>query len=314
MRLSYQSRITFSALLMLLVLFLIMSALWFPRTDRTIKVMDLLFVLDITQSMDVIDVERNSDTISRLTWAKAYTRQTLQKLPCGSHAGLAVFSEARSLVLMNPVEVCDSYHDLTQMIDKINGPMAWALSSEISKAAFTAIDQAKLMKPRPSVVFITDGHESPPLHKTLYPKYKGTVGDISGVFVGVGGDKLVPIPKHDLDGNEAGFWQENEVLHQDVYAASRGDISELGGGVSRNEHLSSQKQAHIKQLATMLDFDYVLSPSNSTALIKTIEQNAERRDQTVSYDWSPWFAAIALFILVLLHFPYNRRRESSLLG
>ncbi|MDH5357099.1 MAG: VWA domain-containing protein [Gammaproteobacteria bacterium] len=312
MRLSYQSRITASALLMLLVLFLIMSALWFPRTDRTIKVMDLLFVLDITQSMDVVDVEKDSDTISRLTWAKDYTRQTLQTLPCGSHVGLAVFSESRSLILMNPVEVCDSYHDLTQMIDKINGPMAWALSSEISKAAFTAIDQAKLMKPKPSVVFITDGHESPPLHKTLYPKYKGSAGQVSGVFVGVGGDKLVPIPKHDLDGNDVGFWQENEVLHQDVYAASRGDVSEeLGGGVSRTEHLSSLKQSHIKQLATMLDFEYVISPSKPTSLINTLEQNSEHRDQNVSYDWSLWFAAIALFILVLLYSPYNRSRDGS---
>ncbi|KKN51192.1 hypothetical protein LCGC14_0625320, partial [marine sediment metagenome] len=36
MKFSYQSRITASALFMLLVTLLIMAALWFPRTDRTI--------------------------------------------------------------------------------------------------------------------------------------------------------------------------------------------------------------------------------------------------------------------------------------
>ncbi len=42
---------------MLLVTLLIMAALWFPRTDRTIQVMDLLFVIDIKQSMDEEDVD-----------------------------------------------------------------------------------------------------------------------------------------------------------------------------------------------------------------------------------------------------------------
>lgn len=305
MTLSYQSRIFASASVMLLVVVLMMMALWFPRTERTVQVMDLLFVLDITQSMDVQDVDDDNATMSRLTWAKNYTRQTLIELPCGSHVGLAVFSEARSLVLMNPVEVCANYHDLTQMINKINGPMAWALSSEISKAAFTAIDQAKLMKPKPGVVFVTDGHEAPPIHKTLFPKYKGKVGEVSGVFVGVGGDKLLPIPKRDLEGNEDGFWQEYDVLHQDVYASLRGEVGELRGAAPRNEHLSSQKKEHIEALATRLEFDYIASPSDPNTLIKTLQKKAESHEQLVLYDWSSWLAGFGLLLLVLLYLPFN---------
>jgi mxaL protein len=302
---SYQTRIVTSAFFMLLVIGLIMAALWFPRIDRTVKVMDILFVLDITQSMDVQDVESDDETVSRLTWAKNYTRKTLVDLPCGSHVGLAVFSEYRSLVLMNPVEVCDNYNDLTQMLAKIHGSMAWALSSEISKAAFTAIKQAKLIDPSPSIIFITDGHESPPLHKTLFAKFKGEQGDITGVFVGVGGDDLLPIPKHDLDGNETGFWQVNEVLHQDVYASSRGDLQQQNELKAKTEHLSSQKKIHIKELATMVGFDYVISPSRPQLLVKKIEEVAQTREQTISYDWSTWLAGIALFLLTLLYLPFS---------
>ncbi len=309
MRFSYQSRITASAFFMLLVTLLIMAALWFPRTDRTIQVMDLLFVIDITQSMDVEDVDFDGEKISRLTWATQYTKQTLQQLPCGSHVGLAAFTEARSLVLINPVEVCSSYNDLTRMLTKINGSMAWALSSEVSKAAFTAIDQAKLMEPSPDIVFITDGHEAPPLHETLFPKYQGKLGDVSGVFIGVGGEKLLPIPKHDIDGTEAGFWEQNDVMHEDVYASLRNESAESRAAKPRNEHLSSQKKSHLEQLAKMLDFDYVISPSKANTVISALENKVKTRDQVVNYDWAPWFTGVALFLLILLYFPVRFFRE-----
>jgi len=309
MRFSYQSRITASAFFMLLVTLLIMAALWFPRTDRTIQVMDLLFVIDITQSMDVEDVDFDGEKISRLTWATEYTKQTLQQLPCGSHVGLAAFTEARSLVLINPVEVCSSYNDLTRMLTKINGSMAWALSSEVSKAAFTAIDQAKLMEPSPDIVFITDGHEAPPLHETLFPKYQGKLDDVSGVFIGVGGEKLLPIPKHDIDGTEAGFWEQNDVMHEDVYASLRNESAESRAAKPRNEHLSSQKKSHLEQLAKMLDFDYVISPSKANTVISALENKVKTRDQVVNYDWAPWFTGVALFLLILLYFPVRFFRE-----
>ncbi|PCJ30836.1 MAG: MxaL protein [Gammaproteobacteria bacterium] len=309
MMLSYQQRITASAVGMLLVVLLITLALFFPRTDRTVKVMDLLFVLDITQSMDVTDVELDGEKVSRITWAKAHAKELLQALPCGSHVGLAAFSESRSLILMNPVEVCESYNDLSQMLAKIDGSIAWALSSELSKAVFGAIDQAKLMTPSPDIVFITDGHEAPPLHESLFPKYKKDLADISGVFVGVGGDELLPIPKHDFDGTENGFWQQNEVLHEDVYASLRSESEEVRAARPRNEHLSSQKTAHLTGLAKRLSFDYIVSPDNVDTLLTALENKVKTRDQVVNYSWAPWFTSLALFILALLYFPFRFFRK-----
>lgn len=311
MNLSYQQRIIGSTITMILVLVLIAAAVWVPRIDRTVKVMDILFVLDITQSMDVIDVEVAGEQVSRLTWAKDYTQKTLVDLPCGSHVGLAVFSEYRSLVLINPVEVCANYNDLKQMIAKISGSMAWALSSEVSKATFEAIKQATLIEPNPSIVFITDGHESPPLHKTLFAKFKDKPGEIPGVFVGVGGDDLLAIPKHSLNGEDLGVWQVNDVLHQDVYVSSRGDMQEKNALKAKTEHLSSQKKVHIKRLATMVGFDYVLSPSNPNMLIKKIQKVANTRDQVVNYSWASWLAGLALVLLLVLYFPSQHLRGNT---
>jgi mxaL protein len=308
MNLSFQQRITITAVAMIITLILVAAALWFPKTNHTVQAMDLLVVLDITQSMDVQDVEVNGEQSSRLEWAKDYTKKMLVDLPCGSHVGLAVFSEYRSLVLMNPVEVCANYHDLKQMISKISGVIAWALSSEVSKASFEAIKQAKRMEPSPSIVFITDGHESPPLHKTLFAKFRGKPGEVSGVFVGVGGDDLLPIPKHDLEGNDLGVWKVNEVLHQDVYASGRGDMQEQNALKAKTEHLSSQKKVHIKRLAAMVGFDYLLSPESPILLIKKLQKVAKTHDQVVNYSWAPWLAGLALIILVFLYSPFHLKK------
>jgi mxaL protein len=288
---------------LLLSLIFIAAALWWPKVERNIKVMDLMFVLDITQSMNVKDVEVNGEQVDRLTWAKSFSHDMLLDLPCGTHAGLSIFSESRSLVLINPVEVCKNYDDLLNMLDRIDGTMAWANSSEVSKAVFRGIKQVKLIDPAPSLVFLTDGHESPPLHKTLFPKFRGKIGEITGVFIGVGGDDLLPIPKKDPDGNVIGVWGVNEVMHKDVYVSSRGDLQEQAPSGGLTEHLSSQKTVHLGELASMVGFGFVSSPESSDEVVNLLEQTAHTREQLVMTDISPWLATIAIVLLVLVYLP-----------
>jgi mxaL protein len=305
MTFSHQTRIIVSSVTMIIALVLIMAALWLPKVERNIKVMDLLFVIDITQSMNVQDARHDDELVTRIDWAKAYAREMIAGLPCGTHTGLAVFSESRSLLLMNPVEVCENYHDITQMLAKIDGTMAWAQSSEVSKAVFTAIKSADLVDPAPSIVFVTDGHESPPVHDTLFPKFRGTPGEVTGVFVGVGGEDLLPIPKRDDEGKSIGFWGINEVLHRDVYMSGRADLDQR----PRTEHLSSQKKSHLESLAAMVGFDYVESPEKAKTAIKALKTTANAREQLVNYDLSPWLAGIALFLLMLVYLPFQFGRN-----
>ncbi|MCX4189129.1 VWA domain-containing protein [Methylophaga sp. OBS3] len=305
MTLSYPRRILLTAIAMSVALLLIIAALWMPPVPRDIKIMDSLFVIDITDSMNVEDAEFEGETMRRLAWAKEFTRQTLLEMPCGAHAGLAIFSEARTLVLMNPVEVCANYHDLTQMLAQINAPMAWARSSEVSKAIYTSIRQAKDIEPEPNIVFITDGHESPPIHESLFPKFQGTPGEIKGLIVGVGGNDLLPIPKTNEQGEIEGFWDVNEVMHVDVYASTRGDMAEQNQQKPRTEHLSSQRKSHLETLANRVGFDFVSSPSSPAKLVSRIRDNADTRELTVDYDLYGWLSGIALILVLLVFLPYR---------
>ncbi len=304
MILSYQKRILLTAVIMLVALLLIMAALWLPPVKRDVKIMDTLFVIDITDSMNVEDAMLNGDTVSRLDWAKEFTRRAFLDMPCGAHAGLAIFSEARSLILMNPVEVCGSYHDLTQMLNQFDPHMAWARSSEVSKAAYTAIRQAKEIDPQPTIVFITDGHEAPPIHESLFPRFSGKPGDIHGLLVGVGGEDLLPIPKTNEEGEIEGVWEVNDVMHQDVYASLRADTTQ-NTPQGRTEHLSSQKKAHLQTLADRVGFAFVSSPGKPGKLVDAIRDQSETRELTIDYDLYAWLAGIALVLVLLVYLPYG---------
>lgn len=305
MTLSYPRRILLTAMIMSLALLLIIAALWLPPVPRDVKIMDSLFVLDITDSMNVEDAELDGNVMRRLDWAKEFTRQILLDMPCGAHAGLAIFSEARSLILMNPVEVCANYHDLTQMLNQIHQTMAWARSSEVSKATYTAIRQAKDITPQPSIVFLTDGHESPPIHESLFPKFQGTPGEIKGVIVGIGGSDLLPIPKTNEQGEIDGVWDVNEVMHVDVYASTRGDMAERNQQKPRTEHLSSQKKSHLETLANRVGFEFVSSPKDPQKLVNLIRNTSETRELTIDYDLYAWLSGIALILVLLVFLPYR---------
>ena len=305
MTLSYPRRILLTAMIMSLALLLIVAALWLPPVPRDVKIMDSLFVIDITDSMNVEDAELDGNVMRRLDWAKEFTRQTLLEMPCGAHAGLAIFSEARSLILMNPVEVCANYHDLTQMLNQIHQTMAWARSCEVSKATYTAIRQAKDITPEPSIVFLTDGHESPPIHESLFPKFQGTPGEIKGVMVGIGGSDLMPIPKTNEQGEIDGVWDVNEVMHVDVYASTRGDMAERNQQKPRTEHLSSQKKSHLETLANRVGFEFVSSPKDPKKLLNRIRNTSETRELTIDYDLYAWLSGIALILVLLVFLPYR---------
>jgi mxaL protein len=305
MILSYQKRIFLTALAMLLALLMVLGALFLPHVPRNVQVMDVMFVVDITDSMNVEDAVLDGKKVNRLDWAKEMTRRSLLEMPCGSHAGLAIFSEARSLILINPVEVCSNYHDLTQMIQLLHPTMAWVRSSEVAKAVYTAIRQSLEIDPMPTVVFMTDGHEAPPVHESLFPRFAGVPGEVPGLIVGIGGDDLLPIPKTNEQGIIEGYWGVNEVMHVDVFANTRGDRQDAIVTGPRTEHLSSQKASYIETLSKRVGFQPVSSPDSARQLVRMIRDESITRELTVDYDLYAWLSGIALALLLLVFLPYG---------
>jgi len=240
-----------------------------------------VFVLDITESMNVADVGPPAAPMTRLAFAKAALADALTGLSCGSEAGLAIFAERRALLLFAPVEVCTHYGVIVSMLERVDWRLAWRGGSEIAHGLDSSMQMAHALGPDTRLVFITDGHEAPPVHPELRMHLDADAGEASGLIVGIGGGHPVPIPALDEEGHLTGYWQADQVQQVDSYSLGRGgsentepmlgvDPGDLERRIAQGtEHLSSLHETYLKELAheARLDYETLRSPQALRVLL-----------------------------------------------
>jgi mxaL protein len=277
-----------SVALVLLLLALVIPGAHAPRSTY-----NYIVVFDITQSMNVRDYELDGVPVSRLAYAREAMRRALKDLPCGSHVGWGAFAEYRTILLLAPVEVCANYDDLLASLDQLDGQMRWSNASEVTKGVYWALRAAKEVNPRPDVIFVTDGHEAPPLD----PRYPVPLfddlkpGQTRGWLIGAGGDAPRPIPKLNADGAAIGYWRAFEVI-------------QTKGG---REHLSGLHEAHLQTLARQVGFEYarLTGPLSIDAAMRD-PRFARRTSAPIDLDWLP---ALAALVLLAMRFRPDARRN-----
>lgn len=287
-----------------------------------------LFVVDITQSMNVSDMELESVPTTRLEFAKFLVETALLSLPCGSEAGLAIFSEYRTFVLFTPVEVCEHYRTMSNMLKQVSWRMAWAARSEIARGIHSAIDAANKSKLDTRLVFLTDGHEAPPVHRDIRPAFDALPRSTTGIIGGVGGLLSSRIPHIDDNDNVIGYWGPDEVMQIDVYSMGRSGTQQGEAMVGVNmadiarrvalgqEHLSSLRENYLQELATQTGLDYVRVDSSSK-LVASLRQDAYAGRRVIQTDlgWMPamlaFFSLMYCFVLLPRLSGTNRRQADS---
>ena len=275
---------------------LLLLACALPAVDLPRDAVDVLVVFDITQSMDVQDVELDGARTSRLDYARDSARRALRTLPCGSRVGWAAFTEYRTLVLLAPIEVCGNYGDLLATLARIDGRMRWGNASEISKGVFWAMRAAKELAAKPALVFVTDGQESPPVGESGAPLFDDLApGQIHGWLAGVGGPVPMPIPRSDAEGRAFGYWRAQDVVQRAPGA----------GRPPSHEQLSELHDGHLRALAAQVGFDYATLADASTLAGLMRDPRLARR-VAVPTDVS-WLPAVAALLLLAWHFRPDAR-------
>jgi mxaL protein len=262
-----------AALLLVLALIDVKVPLTRPHFEAVV-------VLDVTQSMDVADVQLAGRSVSRLALAKASLHEALGRMPCGSRMGLGLFTEHRSVLLLTPLEVCEHLQELRGTLSRIDGRMAWSGNSEVAKGFNSALRLVRALPQRPALVFVTDGHEAPPLNPRYRPPMDAEPGKDAGWLLGVGGEALSPIPRSDPEGRPLGMWGAGEVAQVDPYSRGRGgsvegeqmvedataaalpDLSATPG----REHLSSLREPYLRRLAQETGLRYARLQSGAQLL------------------------------------------------
>ena len=279
------------AALALLALAMVMPPVMVAR-----QVQSYLVAFDITQSMGVTDVSLAGAPATRLDFAKATLRQTLRHLPCGSRVAWAVFTDYRTLPLMEPLEVCEHFDALRASLDFIDPRMRWANASNIAKGVYWTLRATRAIEDNSErdaadtsaviTVFVSDGQEAPP----------STVGESSsllmmdkpmpGLLVGVGQQSASPIPRTDNEGRVIATWRADEVVQRNDVPAG-----------SSHEELSALHEAHLKALAErhglgyvrMTDADALQQAMRAAGPSRTVQQATDLR-------WAPIALALALLV------------------
>jgi mxaL protein len=306
---------------LLLALLLLALALARPSIPLPQDFFRFVLVFDLTQSMNVEDAGGAGSQANRLSHAKRAARAALRAMPCESSAGLGIFTGHRSFLLFSPVEVCRHWEEIDAMLDRLDWRMGWAAKSEVAKGLYSGLEIAKGLGKDTVLVFFTDGHEAPPINENFRPLYDGLPGEVRGVLVGVGGKRLVPIPKYDTSGRQNGYWAANDVMQVDPFTLGRpGSVeNESMSGVDRaelvqrvlrgNEHLSSLREAYLKRLAGELRLRYHrLESERGLRKLLLKSELAVRRVAETDLGWVA--ASLALLALVCTYLVPSHLRRS----
>ena len=164
----------------------------------------------------------------------------------------------------------------------------------------SALGVARALPGKPSLVFVTDGQEAPPLNPRYRPSFDDKLGEVPGLIVGVGELLPFPIPKTDPTGRPMGFWRADEVAQTDLRSLGRGasvsgekmvdgggapEGSTALGATPGREHLSALREAYLRTLAGEqgLRFHRLQSPQGladelrSPLLAKPVKARADAR-------------------------------------
>ena len=291
-----------------------------PMLPLPSEVFRHLVVFDITQSMNVGDAMPGDDTLSRLDHAKATVLEAATALPCGSELGLGLFTGHRTFLLLAPVEICASYPDLAATVRAVDWRMAWTARSEVAKGVHSGLGIAEALGPQTVLVFLTDGHEAPPLHPELRPGYGREPGSVRGLLAGVGGSVPLPIPKLDPQGKSLGYWGAEDVMQVDELSLGRGtSVTEGYAGTDTDgvqariaagtEHLSALRESYLRSLADGLQLHY-RRVGNAVDLRSALRHPDFANELVSMTDLRPWFAGVAALLVAGSYFvPARRRRE-----
>ena len=278
---------------------------WFkPHMTLDSIVQDTLFVIDISESMNVNDVDFPRPHTSRLELAKSSVRAGMAALPCGSRVSVALFAGDEVVVLFEPLEVCRHYPSIDQVVSRLDTRMRWIGDSWIVRAVSAAITEAR--KHRLNLVLVSDGDEMPHHAAPRFADLLEYKGKIKGALWGVGGETPLPVPRLDGRGQIVGYWTAEEAVLQGNHPNLLALVKELGPGEQApvdmmgevGEHLSLFNRALLTGAAQAAGLEMVHVTSPQVAMT-SLQNRAYLYEAPAERD-ARWIFALGAGCLTLL--------------
>jgi len=284
---------------------LVLLPIWFePQSQLQSVVQDTLFVIDISESMNVRDVDYPKPQTDRLTLAKLAVREGMASLPCGSKVSVGLFAGDEITVLFEPLEVCRHFPAIEQVVSGLDRRMRWIGDSWVTNVLTASIVEAE--KRKLNLVMITDGDEMPQRAAPIVTDLAKLRGKIKGLLLGVGGDAFQPIPRLNQKDEVMGYWtREDAVLegnHPNLLPMVRnlapGEKAPEGTLDEVTEHISSFNKVFMQALSQASGF--ALVRINTTDDAVNALKNSDYQKQAMAERDARWIFGLSAIVLILL--------------
>ncbi|CAN1490528.1 von Willebrand factor, type A [Methylophilaceae bacterium] len=287
---------------------LILLPVWFePQSQLKSTVQDTLFVIDISESMNVADVNFPKPQTDRLTLAKLAVRDSMAALPCGSRVSLGLFAGDEITVLFEPLEICRHFPAIEQVVSGLNRRMRWIGDSWVTNVLTASIVESQ--KRNMNLVMVTDGDEMPHRSAPVVTELAKLRGKIKGLLIGVGGDALQPIPRLNQQDEVVGYWTREDAVKEGNYpnllpmvrSLAEGEQAPPGSLDEVTEHVSSFNKVFMQALSQASGFELIRINSADDA-VRAIKNSRYQKEAMAERDARWLFALPAAFLILLAWF------------
>jgi mxaL protein len=285
---------------------LLLIAFFQPTIPIKRNIYSYLLVVDISQSMNVVDTTIANKPASRIAYTQHMLHEMISSMPCGTRVSIGLFAGVSIAALYTPVEVCANFAVINDTIDHLDWRTAWSGNSRLRESLFNMARVLRAFPEPAQVVYFTDGEEAPKLHAFNTKDLTNFQGGNGWLFVGIGSDKGAPIPKLDDKNQVIGYWSNDSFAMQPGIA----QISEANLGVRDNNVASSEgdrfisrlNEDYLEDLVKQVSGDYVRGDSLQSVLSAMNAQKPARRD-TAPYPINWILASIAGLLVIAAYLP-----------
>lgn len=231
-----------------------------PKIPLSLNVNNYMFVIDITQSMNVKDMHMNKRPISRLNYALQLISMSLKELPCGTKVSIALFANAEVVPLYVPIEICENFGVIQDTLKHLEWRMAWRGSSHLRLGLIDA-GSVSLTLPEPTkIIFLTDGDEAAPLNAITKVDLQPMQGSSSWLLAGIGSQEPSPIPKFNSKDEIIGYWSQYATKIEPSQIVNEDSVGKRDDSIASDPHeyyLSALREEYLKEVVSDINANYV---------------------------------------------------------
>lgn len=294
------------------VLFLLVLALLQPSIPLKRNIYSYFLVIDITQSMNVVDMKIDGKPVSRLDYTKKMLRETISSMPCDTKVGIGLFSGVNVVALYLPIDVCGNFSSILDTLDHIDWRSAWTADSRVRESMLSTARVLNNFPEPAQVVFFSDGEEAPKLH-SFNTRDLSTLQNTDGwLLVGIGSLQGGAIPKFSEKNQLLGYWShESMQLAPGAAPIAAAGLLKRTNDIAEGEHdryLAKLSENSMQKMAEEIGANYVRGDSLQ-ALLTAMKKQKPARTEWAPFNLSSTLALLAGLLLIAAYLPWHRFKK-----